>query len=83
MADKKFDLNEVKKQVKEQQKKETNMKKPIIITVLVTVAIIAALAAQAFYFYQLGANTERAVNTRVTNEVKSLTTTAQAVPSKQ
>lgn len=84
MADKKFDLDEVKQQVKSKQKKEnTNMKKPIIITVFATLIVAGALVAQAFYFYQLGADTERAVNNRVTSEVKSLTTTAKVEPSKQ
>lgn len=76
MSDKKFDLDKVKKQVKDKQPKETNMKKQTIITVAITLVSVAALAAYGFYMFQLGTTTERNKYESVKAEVKALTATA-------
>lgn len=84
MADKKFDLDEVKKSVKNKQKKETNMKNSKVIETIKTVVIVlllVAIAIVATYYiaYNQGTHDEKNRAEAVKAEVKSLT----AIVSKQ
>lgn len=58
---------------KPNKQKETNMKnstnKTIITTVIVTLVIVGALVAQALYFYNSGAASQKAQNNQINMEV--------------
>ena len=54
---------------KETTTMKTSSKKTVILTVLTTLFVPAAVVAQAVYFYQLGADTQKAENNRVRAEV--------------
>lgn len=60
----------IEKEIKKMKTLTTpSTKKTIIITVVVTLVIVGALVAQALYFYNSGANSQKAENARITAAV--------------
>lgn len=59
----------IKPNTKETTTMKTSSKKTVIVTVLLTLLTLVAIAAQAFYFYQLGADTQKSENERIRAEV--------------
>ena len=76
-------LEKVKSEVKKQNKEKGiyNMKKTILVTIASTLTVLAIMGGIFYLGTQFGAQQEKAVNTRIVSEAKSLAKTVE--PSKQ
>jgi len=75
-SEKEFDeqlakLSKPIKSKKETKPMKTNTtKKTVLLTVAATLLSLAAIVAQAWYFYDMGAKTQKSENQRITAEVQ-------------